>query len=130
MVLASCRKSLRFGLVVTALAWCSGCAWMGGSVGEAGPLSAADLEPGRNVELVGVAAATPSLATDVTVSGEVQWVTRDTIYLSNGQALPRATIVAVRQLTKETTFLHDVAMGALAGLAMHVAINGLSPGFH
>jgi len=102
----------------------------GGSVGEAGPLSAADLEPGRNVELRSVDAKTPSLVNDVTVSGEVRMVTWDTIYLSNGQALPRATIVAVRELTKETTFLHDVAMGALAGLAMHVADQRAHPGFH
>jgi len=126
---ASSRKSLQLGLLLVTVA-CSGCAWMGASVGEAGPLSAADLEPGRNVELRSVDAKTPSPATDVTVSGEVQRVTWDTIYLANGQALPRATIVAVRELSKGTTFLHDVAMGALAGLAMHVAINGLSPGFH
>ena len=105
------RKSLRFGLFLVAS--CSGCAWMGGGSGSgvAGPLDVAGLEPGRRVEVTSVEATTPNRANDVTISGEVQWVTWDTIYLANGLALPRATIVAVRELSKPTTFLHDVAYG-------------------
>jgi hypothetical protein len=122
------RKWFRFALVL--MASCSGCAWIGGSVGEPGLRNPADLASGRTVEVTSVEATAPKLASDVTVSGEIRLVTWDTIYLAGGQALARATIVAVREISKETTFLHDVAMGALAGLAMHVAINGLSPGFH
>lgn len=120
------RKLLRFALILAASS--SGCAWIGGSVGDA--RNPTDLESGRTVEVTSVEAMTPKLASDVTVSGEIRLVTWDTIYLAGGQALARATIVAVREINKETTFLHDVAMGALAGLAMHVAVNGLSPGFH
>jgi len=122
------RRPISFGTFLVAL--CSGCVWGGGSSGVAGPTDVAGLKAGCSVEITSVEATTPNRADDVTVSGEVRQVTGDTVYLADGQALPRGSIVAVRQLSTGTTFLHDVGMGALAGLAMHVAINGLSPGFH
>ncbi|HEX7600643.1 MAG TPA: hypothetical protein VF316_03515 [Polyangiaceae bacterium] len=121
------RRPVSFGILLVAL--CSGCVW-GGGAGVAAPTDVAGLKPGCSVEITSVEATTPNRASDVTVSGEVRQVTGDTLYLADGQALPRGSIVSVRQLSMGTSFFHDVAMGALAGLAMHVAINGLSPGFH
>jgi hypothetical protein len=105
----------------------SGCAFVGGP-GMVSPDELSGMKSGRTVEVTSVDATPPYSARDVTVSGEVQLVTGDTLYLADGTALPRGKIVAVH--TAQPSFLHDVAMGALAGLAMHVAMNGLSTGMH
>lgn len=122
------HKPVSFGILLVAL--CSGCTWLVGGPSMAGPQDVAGLKPGCQVEITSVDATPPNRPNDVTVSGEVSQVTGDTVYLADGQALPRGSIVAVRGVSTGTSFLHDVTMGALAGLAMHVAINGLSPGFH
>lgn len=125
---------MQFGKVVSSwvllLGLGSGCVWGGGGFGATSPMEVAALRPGTRVEVTSLEVTPPKRVDEVAVSGDVDRVSGDTLYLAEGQALPRSTIVSVRPLSKGTSFFHDVAMGALAGLAMHVAINGLSLGMH
>ena len=86
------------------------------------------MRSGRTLEVTSVEVTPPNRAHDVTVSGELRLITGDTLYLADATAIPRAKIVAVHEA--QPGFFHDVAMGALAGLAMHLAMNGLHTGMH
>lgn len=99
---------------------------MDGGAGAASPLDLVGLKPGRDVVVTSVEVVPPYRAHDVTVTGEVQLLTWDTVYLAEGGALSRAKIVAVHE--KPPSLLHDVAMATLAGFAMHLAVNGLTTG--
>jgi hypothetical protein len=99
-----------------------------GGTSMVNPLDLSGMKSGRSVEVTSVEVVPPNLPRDVTVSGEVRLITGDTLYLSDATALPRGKIVAVHEAP--TSLFHDVTMATLAGLAMHLAINGLHTGFH